>query len=257
MVLSMDRWKGKVAVVTGASSGIGAAIARRLVEQGLQVAVLARRKDRLEDLRSQLEDQSGKLHPIQADISKEEEILEAFKWIKQNLGPIHILVNNAGTNVPATLSEGTTKDWTTILQVNVIGLSIATREALKDMKENKVNGHIIHINSVAGHQTLKIPRVGMYTASKHGVTALTESLRLELALNGSKVKVTSISPGLVDTEILSSEIKNTEIFKKIIENKIILNPDDIVDGLIYVLSTPPHVQVHELMIRPVGETYGS
>ncbi|XP_023018419.1 farnesol dehydrogenase [Leptinotarsa decemlineata] len=254
MVLSMDRWKGKVAIVTGASSGIGAAIARRLVEEGLQVVGLARRKDRLEDLSKLVSDKPGKLYSIQTDISNEDDILKAFEWTKRNLGPVHILVNNAGTNVTGSLLDGSTENWNKIFQLNVLGLSITTREAIKQMNQSNIDGHIIHINSVSGHQPIRIPRLGMYMASKHSVTSLTESLRYELALSGSKVKVTSISPGLVDTEMISN--RNTEVIKKIIEDKIILNPDDIVDGLIYVLSTPPHVQVHELMIRPVGELYG-
>nr|XP_023028671.1 farnesol dehydrogenase-like [Leptinotarsa decemlineata] len=242
MVLSMNRWIGKVAIVTGASSGIGKSIAEKLVEAGLIVVGLARRKNKLEQIAGELSGKAGKFHPVQADISSEAEILSAFKWIKENLGPIHILVNNAGVMNFGLLSEGETELWQNILQVNMIGLSVATREAIREMKTNKVDGHIIHINSTVGHYVPDIP-VNMYTASKYGVTALTECLRRELATLNSKIKITSISPGGTDTEIIREVMKQSDTFQQLKENKSILDPEDIADGLIYVLSTPPHVQV--------------
>lgn len=137
-----------------------------------------------------LSDKKGKLHPVKTDITKEEDILNAFKWVKENLGPIHILVNNAGVTVASTLSDGDTEIWRNIFNVNVLGLSIATREAIRDMKANNVDGHIIHINSVAGHQVTGFPKLNVYPASKHAVTALAETLRLELLNAKSKIKIT-------------------------------------------------------------------
>ncbi|KAJ8932482.1 hypothetical protein NQ314_014627 [Rhamnusium bicolor] len=243
MVLSLDRWVGKVAIVTGASSGIGAAIAEQLVEQGIKVAAFARRQGRLEELATKLSDKKGKLYPVKVDMTKEEDILNGFEWVKENLGPVHILVNNAGTGEYGNLTDGDTETWQNVFQLNVIGLCIATREAIKDMKANNVDGHIIHINSTAGHQTFV--GLNVYPASKFAVTALAETLRLELNSLKLKIKITSLSPGLVNTEILSEEFKQSERFKKIIEGKQILDPVDIADGVIYVLSTPPHVQVNE------------
>ncbi|XP_018576001.1 farnesol dehydrogenase-like isoform X2 [Anoplophora glabripennis] len=190
MVLSMERWVGKVAVVTGASSGIGAAIAEALVERGLKVAGLARRKDRLDALAQKLSNKKGKLYPVQTDITKEEDIINAFKWIKENLGPIHILVNNAGVLGQTSLVDGNIEIWENILDVNVLGLSIATREAIRDMRANNVDGHIIHINSVAGHQVSQIPNMNFYPASKFAVTALAETLRLEMLNLKLKIKIT-------------------------------------------------------------------
>ncbi|KAJ8913326.1 hypothetical protein NQ315_013296 [Exocentrus adspersus] len=253
MVLSMDRWIGKVAVVTGASSGIGAAIAERLVKEGLKVAGLARRDDRLEDLAKKLSSQKGIFLPIKTDISKESDILNAFKKIKEQLGPIHILVNNAGIVPPGSnILEGNIDAWTNIFEVNVIGLCIATREAIKDMKANNVNGHIIHINSILGHQVIQFKNMSLYPATKFAVTALAETLRLELGNQKSKIKITNVSPGLVDTEIIGAA-KESPAFKEIIANQAILFPEDIADGVVYALSTPPHVQIQELTIRPVTE----
>ncbi|KAJ8971428.1 hypothetical protein NQ317_018163 [Molorchus minor] len=256
MVLSVDRWIGKVAIVTGASSGIGAAIAERLAEHGLRVAALARRKDRLEGLADKVKHTKGKIYPIKADLSKEEDVLNAFKWIKENLGPIHILVNNAGTGGPGSLHDGTTENWRKTFEVNVLGLCVATREAIKDMKSNNVDGHIIHINSVCGHQVFDFPESNVYPASKYAVTALAETLRLELNSLKLKIKVTvMMSPGAVLTEFMPDDFKSTTEFKKMVEEKQILDPEDVADGVVYVLSTPPHVQIQELTIRPVIESF--
>ncbi|KAJ8932619.1 hypothetical protein NQ314_014549 [Rhamnusium bicolor] len=216
MVLSMDRWIGKVAIVTGASSGIGATIAEKLVEIGLQVVGLARRKERMEQLAEKLAGKKGKLYPIKTDLSKEEDILNAFKWVKENLGPIHILINNAALNKSTSLTDGDIEIWKNVFAVNVIGLCIATREAVRDMRANNVDGHIIHINSVVGDQNL--------------------------------------SPGGVDTEMIG-EFKETELYKKFVEAHEILEPEVIADGVIYALSTPPHVQIQQLTIRSVTESF--
>lgn len=150
---------------------------------------LARRLDRLEDLAKKLDDKRGKLHPVQTDITNEEEILKAFDWTKTNLGPVGILVNNAGISRFSNLTEGKTEDWKAVLDTNVLALSIATREAIKSMRENKINGHIIHINSIAGHSVPPLPNYNVYPASKHAVTALTETLRQELTKLGSNIRV--------------------------------------------------------------------
>ncbi|KAF2887957.1 hypothetical protein ILUMI_18216, partial [Ignelater luminosus] len=189
MALSMNRWKGKVAIVTGASAGIGAEIATQLVEAGLIVVGLARRKERIDELAKTLENKSGKLYSFKADVSKEQDVLDAFRWVKDNVGPVHILVNNAGFRRNTNLIDGDASMWKEIMDTNVLGLCIATREAVKDMRANNVEGHIVHINSVAGHKVSNLPQLSVYPASKHAVTALTETLRQELNYIGSKIKI--------------------------------------------------------------------
>ncbi|XP_018572868.1 farnesol dehydrogenase [Anoplophora glabripennis] len=252
MVLSMDRWVGKVAVVTGASAGIGAAIAEALVEHGLKVVGLARRKVRLDVLALKLTGKKGKLYPVKADISKEEDIINAFKWIKENVGQVHVLINNAGVYTQTDLADGDIDIWKNTLNVNVLGLCIATREAIRDMRANNVDGHIIHINSVVGHQVPNMRNANMYPASKFAVTALAETLRLELLNLKVKIKITNLSPGLTDTEIVPDYIK--EIVRKTGGNQMI-EPENIADGVVYALSTPPHVQIQELTIRAVNESF--
>ncbi|KAJ8929472.1 hypothetical protein NQ314_017852 [Rhamnusium bicolor] len=256
MVLSMDRWVGKVAIVTGASSGIGAAISEQLVKEGLQVVGLARRQERIEEQSKKLAGGKGKLHAIKADISKEDDVLKAFRWVKENLGPIHILINNAGIVQFTSLSDGDTELWKKVLDLNVIGLCIATREAVRDMKKNNINGHIVHINSIAGHKVPNIPSFNIYPASKFAVTALAETLRLELNNAKSKIKITSISPGATETEFIeSSNINPADDGQLSKAFKTVLKSEDVADAIIYALSTPPHVQIQELTIKPINEEF--
>ncbi|RZB84924.1 adh short, KR, Epimerase, and/or NAD binding 10 domain containing protein [Asbolus verrucosus] len=250
MVLSMDRWVGKVAVVTGASSGIGAAIVDQLVDNGLIVAGIARRSEMVEKRAQELSGKKGKLHAIKADVSKEEDILRAFKWIQENLGPVHILVNNAGIAHTNSLTDGDTQQWREVFDLNVLGLCIATREAIKAMRAHNVNGHVVHINSMLGHRVSGF-HLSVYPASKFAVTALTETLRQELNALGTKIKVTSVSPGLVATEATTLSQKLSSERKKFYDKIPILKDEDVADGVIYALSTPEHVQVHELTIRPL------
>jgi len=141
--------------------------------------------------------------------------------------------------------------WKEIIDTNVLGLCIATREAVKDMRTNNVDGHIIHINSIGGHGVSYFPQLNVYAASKHAVTALTETLRQELNSISSKIKITSISPGRVATEI--REASNLPL-KKNYSDVPTLQAKDCADAILYALATPPHVQIHELIIKPMGET---
>ncbi|KAF2896857.1 hypothetical protein ILUMI_09320 [Ignelater luminosus] len=250
----MERWVGKVAVVTGASSGIGAAITVALVQAGLQVVGLARRKHKIDELAKNLSDKPGKLYSIATDVTKETEIIDAFDWIKNNVGPVHTLINNAGIIRGTNLIDGSTSLWKETFDTNVLGLCIATREALTNMRANKVDGHIIHINSIFGHHCSKAKFFNVYPASKYAVTALTETLRRELNSNNSKIKVTSISPGLVKTDIgLNGGVLDLKTWKEFLSTLTFLNPEDVAGAVMYALATPPHVQIHELTIKPVGE----
>ncbi|XP_060518418.1 uncharacterized protein LOC132697142 [Cylas formicarius] len=254
--MSLARWVGKVAVVTGASSGIGEAIAKKLVENGVTVAALARRDDRLNSLAKQLTGEKGKLYPVKCDVREEESIISAFREVRENSGPVHILVNNAGLTQVTSLIDGDADKWRTIFDTNVMGLCIATREAVKDMKANKTDGHIIHINGTVGYKVLDIPKFNVYPASKYAVTALAETLRYELNGEGLKIKVTGIYPGLVQSEFAEKGLLGENQDPHLAEVLKVLPkiyPSDVADSVIYVLSTPPHVQVSQLRLFAVGD----
>lgn len=250
----MNRWKNKVAVITGASAGIGAQIVKQLLDLDLIVVGLARRKEKISELSN-----NKRLFAIKADITKEEDILNAFKWIRENVGPIHILINNAGIIRITTLVDGNTAMWRELLDTNVIGLCIATREAIKDMRKNNVDGHIVHINSICGHKVINVPYLNVMSATKYAVTALTETLRQELNSIGSKIKISDVSPGITSTSAFEAAnvVGVIQAEKKVFDERVTgfpaLNPSDIADAVIFVLSTPPHVQVHRLIVKPVGE----
>ncbi|XP_037045369.1 farnesol dehydrogenase-like [Bradysia coprophila] len=251
----MERWSGKVAVVTGASSGIGAAIVIDLVKAGMIVVGLARRKDRVEALKKDIpSNATGKLYAVKCDITRDDDIVKAFGWIVFELGGIDVLVNNAGiVKMIPLLEEGNEDSLKSVLQTNLWGLVLCTKKAVEIMRRKKtVGGHIININSIAGHKVIgsfgRQPVSNVYPCSKFGVTALTEVLRQEFAFENMKMKVTSISPGFVKTEILPAEVFAAFPYPS-------LNADDISEAVIFALGTPPHVQIHELIIKPVGEVF--
>ncbi|XP_030745973.1 farnesol dehydrogenase-like [Sitophilus oryzae] len=254
MVLSMEKWVGKVAVVTGASAGIGVSIAEKLVEHGMQVVGLARRKFLMDEHKNRWKSKKGTFHPIKCDVMEESDIVNAFEWIKKNLGPVSVLINNAGIGGYTTLINGDAAKWKAIFDTNVLGLCMATKEAINQMTESKINGHIIHMNSIAGFMIPFHPNANVYPASKHAVTALVETLRRELNLMKSKIKISDISPGLVNTEIADVYDSNSYLAKAVADPNN-LKCEDIADAVIYILSTPPHVQIHELVIKPVNEPW--
>lgn len=151
---------------------------------------MARREDRLKALANTLLDEKGKFHPFQTDVTKEDEILRAFEWVKQNFGAFHILINNVGVFKHFPLSDFKSEDARALFDVNVLSLAIANREALKTFKEKDIIGHIININSILGHIIYDVPNIGMHAASKHAVTALTEALYLEINRLKLGIKVT-------------------------------------------------------------------
>ncbi|XP_047106791.1 dehydrogenase/reductase SDR family member 11-like [Schistocerca piceifrons] len=185
----MERYAGRVALVTGANSGIGAATARALLEKGLKVVGLDKRIDMIKQLARELKDAPGALYPLQCDVSSEESILCALKWIKENLGGIDVLINSAGLCGDSSLTAGQTAEWKRILDVNVLGLSICTREAVQSMLDRGVDdGFIIHICSISGHIIPSDSNYSMYHASKHAVKTLLEGLRKDLVARNSKIR---------------------------------------------------------------------
>uniref|UniRef100_A0A182WKA6 Dehydrogenase n=1 Tax=Anopheles minimus TaxID=112268 RepID=A0A182WKA6_9DIPT len=242
----MDRWIGKVAIVTGASSGIGATAVQALARAGMIVAGLARRTERVEELKKHLPPEAAnRVHAIRCDVTSEESIVNAFGTVDRQLGGVDVLINNAGVSklTCTLLTPGNGEDLRTVMDTNVMGLVLCSREAFQSMKRRQVAGHIVNINSILGHKYIGFPNLNIYGASKYAVTAITETLRNDLRNEGTKVK--SISPGIVRTEMVPEG--------KQFENTPMLEADDIVGAILYALGTPPHVQVHEVIIKPVGE----
>ncbi|XP_071455354.1 farnesol dehydrogenase-like [Hetaerina americana] len=253
----MERWAGKVAVVTGSSSGIGASIATELVERGMIVVGLARRVELVQELANKLSGCKGQLHAIKADVSKEEDVVEVFEWVRENLGAVHVLVNNAAA-CPFTIMSNMEREHYKKVQgcfdTNVMGPIMCTNEAIKLMKEKGIeDGHIININSVAGHYVSNSSGFHIYGATKHALRVITEGLRRELVQAKSKIRTTSISPGYVDTDF--GKTSGVADFEKLVAGMPSITTGDVTNTLIHVLEAPSSVQIAEVIVRPLGEQF--
>ncbi|XP_017876985.1 farnesol dehydrogenase-like [Ceratina calcarata] len=185
----MDQWRGKLAVVTGASSGIGAGIVAALLEHGVNVVGLARRLENMKALANRMKSAKGTFHPIACDLRKEPEILAAFQKVEK-LGGADILVNNAGLAFVGKIVDSNTECMKNILDVNVLAGAICVREAIKSMRNRQVKGHVLFINSTLGHipALLESP-LNLYETSKCAVTGLSAILRREMRQLQIPIKV--------------------------------------------------------------------
>lgn len=239
----------KVAIVTGASSGIGEAIARMLAAEGMRVAVLARRIDRLHALAAALPD--ADVLPIACDVRDEAQILAAFAAVRERWGGVDLLVNNAGLGREAPLSSGSTSAFREMLDVNVLALAICTREAVGDMQRRAVAGQIVHVSSMAAH---RVPHgSGMYSATKYAVRALLEALRQELREQKSPIRVAAVSPGYVRTEFAQVYSGDPEAAAKTYGRFTVLEPEDVAALVRSIVTAPPHVQVHDILVRSTDQ----
>jgi NADP-dependent 3-hydroxy acid dehydrogenase YdfG len=240
---------GKVAAITGASSGIGEATAIALAGAGAKVSLAARRKDRLDALVEKIGEDAL---AIETDIGDEEQARAFVQRTKDELGGFDILVNNAGVMLLGPLLAQTGDDWRTMVDVNVLGLVYCSHAGLALMAEQK-SGHIVNISSVAG----RIARAGsaVYNFTKWGVTGFSEALRQEAAY--VDVRVTCIEPGFVDTELQGHNtnpmvVEATQKMRDDIGK--VLEAEDIAQAILYAVSQPDHVSINEVLVRPTGQT---
>lgn len=225
----------KVAVVTGAGSGIGEAIATLLHEEGVKVILAGRNKDKLQNVANQLAQDSVKVVPT--DVTKKEEVDELIKIAQQTFGGLDIVINSAGQMLSFKITDYQVDEWDSMIDVNIKGTLYTAQAALPTMLEQS-SGHLINIASISGFEVTKSSTI--YSATKAAVHTITQGLEKELAKTG--VKVTSISPGMVDTAITAAY--NPTDRKK-------LEPQDIAEAVLYALTQPKHVNVNEITVRPV------
>jgi len=239
---------GRVALVTGASSGIGEATAADLVEQGARVTLAARRTDRLEALATRLG--QGTALVRQTDVSDEAAVRAAVDATVEHFGGLDILVNNAGVMLLGPIAQADTSDWRRMVETNVMGLMYATHAVLPLMKAQG-GGHIVNVSSVAGRTVSK--GSGVYNVTKWGVGAFSESLRKEVSPD--KIRVTIIEPGAVKTE-LTEHITHKETKQQVqgwIGSMTPLESEDIANAIVYAVTQPPRVNVNEILIRPTEQ----
>ena len=240
-----------VAIVTGASSGIGLAIARRLASEGYDLAICARRADRLDQAAELLRRQNINLLSQTVDLREEAQILDFFAAVKDKWNRLDVLVNNAGLGHKEPLMTGKTDAWREMLEVNVLALCICTREAISLMQAAN-SGHILHVSSMSGH---RVPAIaGVYSASKFAVRSLTETLRRELRAANSHIRISSISPGIVETEFAQKYHQSAEKAEQTYSQFPVLQAVDIANAVAYALSQPEHVEVNDILVRPTQQT---
>jgi NADP-dependent 3-hydroxy acid dehydrogenase YdfG len=240
-----------VAMVTGASSGIGRAIALKLAQEGYRLALGARRLERLEELATELQALGAEVLIQAVDLRQESDILAFFQAIRQRWGGVDVLINNAGLGHKQSLLDGDTEAWRDMLEVNVLALCICTREATRDMRQRGGKGHVVHISSMSGH---RVPGgSGVYSATKFAVRSLTEGLRQELRQAGLNIRVSSISPGFVETEFAAQYYQSQEKADALYSQFPVLQPEDIANTVAYILTQPDHVQIHDVLMRPTQQ----
>lgn len=225
----------KVAVVTGAGSGIGEAIATLLHEEGAKVVLAGRNKEKLQNVANQLSQDSVKVVPT--DVTNKEEVDELIKIAQQTFGGLDIVINSAGQMLSSKITDYQVDEWDSMIDVNIKGTLYTAQAALPTMLEQS-SGHLINIASISGFEVTKSSTI--YSATKAAVHTITQGLEKELAKTG--VKVTSISPGMVDTAITAAY--NPTDRKK-------LEPQDVAEAVLYALTQPKHVNVNEITVRPV------
>ena len=232
----------KTTLITGASSGIGAATARLLVDHGHNVVLAARRKDHLADLASELGDAAL---PIPTDITDPTACFALVKQAVERFGSVDALVNNAGVGLYAPIADADPEDWRAMFDVNVLGTLYTTQAAIRHMLERR-SGHIVFVSSVAGR---RVPHAHgtVYSATKHAITAIAEGLRQDL--DGRGVRVTTVEPGLVRTEFPKSSFNDAaDYYAK--KDYAPLEAKDVAAAIAHAITLPTSVSVNEILLRP-------
>jgi NADP-dependent 3-hydroxy acid dehydrogenase YdfG len=249
------RLDGTVALVTGASSGIGEATALLLAEQGAAVALAARRTDRLEGTAAKIRDAGGTALVLEADVSDQAQAADAVARTVSSLGRLDTLVNNAGVMLLGPAVGAPLEDWDRMVRVNLLGLLYCSHAALPhliDAAENSPRrvADLVNVSSIAG----RVPRSGsgVYNATKFGVGAFSESLRQEVTRR--HVRVSLVEPGAVDTELRShNRPEIIEAQNKRFADTELMRAVDIADAIHYIVTRPRHVSVNEMLVRPTEQ----
>lgn len=246
-----NKLNGKVALVTGASSGIGEATALALAEEGASVAVVARREDRLEALADRIRGMGGKVLAIPADLTDEAQAKSAVERTVREFERLDILVNNAGIMLLGPSVEASLEDWKRMVDINLMAVLSTTHAALPIFRQQGA-GHIVMVSSVSGRFTS--PTSNVYSVTKFGVNAFAESLRQEFSAK-HKIRVSVIEPGVVATELTDhlthqatkeTYVANTSKWER-------LESEDIAAAILYAVTQPPRVNVNEILIRPTDQ----
>lgn len=243
--------QGQVAIITGASSGIGRASAMQLAEAGFQVALGARQVEKLEALAAEMKRATGQeAFVMSLDVREEEQVRAFVTAVKNHFGRIDLLLNNAGLakGMVPVIEEADVANWDAMLDTNVRGLLLMTREAVPHMLEGG-NGHVINLGSTAGRESYAGGAV--YCASKFAVRAITDALRQELL--GKPVRITTIDPGMVETDFSIVRLGDKEKADAVYAGMTPLSAEDIADCIVYAATRPKHVNIDAMIVKPLDQ----
>jgi 3-hydroxy acid dehydrogenase / malonic semialdehyde reductase len=243
----------KIILITGASSGIGAACARLLAREGARLILLARRAERLQTLVDELVASGidrAKLYPVTADVTDRVQLAATFAKLPAHWSPIEILINNAGLSRGLNkLHEGEIQDWEEMIDTNVKGLLYVTRAIVPGMVA-RGSGHVVNLGSIAGHQTY--PQGNVYCATKAAVRSISEGLKIDLL--GTPIRVTSVDPGLVDTEFSTVRFHgDASRAAAVYQGLTPLTAEDIADTILFCITRPAHVNISEILLVPTDQ----
>ncbi len=240
----------KIALITGATSGIGQATALKAAEAGYNLIITGRRKERLQETEQQLLNKGVKVKSLCFDVRKHEEVKQAIKSLEKEWQNISVLINNAGLAVGLDpIQQGEIEDWERMIDTNIKGLLYITRAVTPLMIRNH-QGHIVNIASTAGKEVY--PNGNVYCATKHAVDALSRAMRIDLLKDN--IKVTNIAPGMVETEFSLVRFKgNKEAAQKVYEGITPLSNEDIADVILYAITRPAHVCLNDIVITPTAQ----
>ena len=243
----MPNIKDKVVIITGASSGLGEATARRLAKNGVKLMLAARREDRLKELVADILKDGGIAKYQVTDVTDKSQVEALAKATHQAYERIDVLVNNAGLMPLSPLDETKVDEWDKMVDVNIKGVLYAVAAVLPIMRQQK-SGHIINLSSVAGHKVF--PGGTVYCATKFAVKAISEGIRLE---SNGEIRSTNISPGAVDTE-LTNTISHEETAKNVNQlYSVAIDSDAIARAITFAIEQPEDVDVNEMIIRPTKQ----
>jgi len=245
----MDRWTDRVVLVTGASSMIGRSIVAELSKYPLKIVAVDQEIISIQELSDELQSSVAKIYPVQCDFVRESEIVNVFKWIETTIGQgVSVTINNVNTTIKSKMLDGETNDWKYLFNFNVLAVTIFCRESYQSMKKYDItDGFIININSTAGFTMLPFPGEKVYNSSKTALTYLTEGLRHEIIHDGSKIKVTSLNLGKVNSEDNGSVGENKNSTPSI-------KPERVASMIIIALTQPSDIVIGDLTVLSAGET---
>ena len=241
----------KTVLITGATSGIGLACAKKFASEGDNLIITGRRIERLENISASLQQEYGiKVKTLNMDVRRKEDVFSAIESLTADWSKIDILINNAGLAVGlGTIQEGETDDWERMIDTNIKGLLYVSRAVLPGMVARK-SGHVINIGSIAGKEVY--PNGNVYCGTKFAVDALTKAIRIDTVQAG--IKVTQIAPGAVETEFSIVRFKgDKEKADSVYKGFEPLHPEDIADSVFYVTTLPKHVNINDMLIMPTAQ----